>query len=191
MIVEKFSSGGKFVVGVVSDTHIPDRTRNLHIQLMKALEECKVNLILHAGDICVPRVLDELREVAPVLAVKGNRDIVFGNDLPISRSLEVEGVKILLTHGHIGMTEYWLDKLQHMVVGYKLDRYLKRVRKELPGAGVYIFGHSHRSEVIWQDDVLFFNPGSVSIGLPPRFQRSWGLLTIRGATVEGTIMPLD
>ena len=147
MMIEKFSSGGMFVVGVVSDTHIPDRTRNLHPQLMQALEEYKVNLILHAGDICVPRVLDELREVAPVLAVKGNRDIVFGNDLPISRSLEVGGTKILLTHGHIGMTSYWLDKLQHMTMGYRLERYLKRVHKEMPGAGVYIFGHSHRSEV--------------------------------------------
>lgn len=191
MIIEKFSSGGKFVVGIVSDTHIPDRTRNLQPQLLESLEYRKVNLILHAGDICIQRVLDELREVAPVLAVKGNRDIVFGNDLPISRSLEIEGTKILLTHGHIGMTDYWLDKLQHMIMGYRLDRYVKRVRKEMPGAGVYIFGHSHKSEVIRQDNVLFFNPGSVSIGLPPRFQRSWGLLTFSGATFEGTIIPLD
>ena len=191
MMIEKFSGGGKFVVGVVSDTHIPDRTRNLHPQLIKALEEHKVNLILHAGDICVPRVLDELHEVAPVLAVKGNRDILFGNELPISRSLEIEGTKILLTHGHMGMTSYWLDKLQHILMGYRLDRYMKRVKNEMPGAGVYIFGHSHKSEVIWQDNVLFFNPGSVSIGLPPRFQRSWGLLTFSGATFEGTIKPLD
>ena len=131
MTIEKISSGGMFVVGVVSDTHIPDRTRNLHPQFIKALEEHKVNLILHAGDICVPRVLDELREVAPVLAVKGNRDIVFGKDLPISRSLEIEGTKILLTHGHMGMTSYWLDNFPHMLMGYRLDRYMNRVRNEM------------------------------------------------------------
>jgi len=191
MMIEKFSSDGMFVVGVVSDSHIPDRTRNLHPQLIQSLVDRKVNLILHAGDICVPRVLDELGEVAPVLAVKGNRDIVFGKDLPISRTLEINGTTILLTHGHMGLTSYWLDKFQHMLIGYRLKRYISRLRKEMPGARVYIFGHSHRSEVIWQDGVLFFNPGSVSIGLPPRFQRSWGLLTFNEKAYEGSIIPLD
>ncbi len=191
MMIDKFSSGGKFVVGIVSDTHIPDRTRLLNPQLIHSLEEQKVDLSLHGGDICVARVLDELREIAPVLAVRGNRDIVFGKELPISRTLEINGTKILLTHGHMGMTSYWLDKFQHMFIGYRLDRYMKRISKEMDGAGVYIFGHSHRSEVIWQDGVLFFNPGSVSIGSPPRFHRSWGLLTFSGATFEATMMPLD
>lgn len=190
-MIEEFSSAGVFVVGVVSDTHIPDRTRFLHPQLIQALDDQKVDLILHAGDICVPRVLDELRELAPVLAVRGNRDILFGKDLPISRTLEVNGIKILLTHGHMGMTSYWADKVQHMLIGYRLNRYIRRVRKEMPGAGVYIFGHSHRSEIIWQEDVLLFNPGSVSIGAPPQFHRSWGLLTFSGKTIEGKIMYLD
>ena len=191
MMIEKFSSGGKFVVGVVSDTHIPDRSRFLNPQLIQSLEKHKVDLILHAGDICLPRVLDELREVAPVLAVKGNRDILFGNDLPISRTLEIKGTKILLTHGHMGLTSYWLDKFQHMLIGYRMNRYIGRLRKEMPDAGVYIFGHSHRSEVIWQEDVLFFNPGSVSIGSPPQFRRSWGLLTFNSNIYEGTIVRLN
>lgn len=190
-MIEKFSSTGVIVVGVVSDTHIPDRTRNLHPKLIQSLVERKVDLILHAGDICVPRVLDELREVAPVLAVKGNRDIVFGKDLPTSQILEINGTRILLTHGHMGLTAYWLDKFQHMLIGYRLKRYISRLQKAMPGAGVYIFGHSHKSEVIWQENVLFFNPGSVSIGSPPRFLRSWGLLTFRGETFEGIIIPLD
>ena len=191
MMIEKFSAAGLFVVGVVSDTHIPDRTRFLHPQLVQSLEEHKVDLILHAGDICVPRVLDELREVAPVLAVRGNRDIIFGDDLPISRTLEINGTKILLTHGHMGVTSYWMNKFQHIIFGYDINRYIRRLKKELPGAGIYIFGHSHKSEVIWQDEVLFFNPGSVSIALQPRNRRSLGLLTFSGKSVDATIMPLD
>ena len=190
-MMEKFSSSGRFIVGVVSDTHIPDRTRILHPGLIQSLEKNKVDLILHAGDICVPRVLDELSEVAPVLAVRGNRDILFGNDLPISRTLEINGTKVLLTHGHMSLTSYWLDKFQHLLIGYRLNRYTRRLRKEMPGAGVYIFGHSHRSEVIWQEDVLFFNPGSVSIGAPPRFRRSWGLLIFNEKAYEGSIIALD
>lgn len=191
MMIEKISSSGKFIVGVVSDTHIPDRSRFLSPQLIQSLKETDVDLILHAGDICVPRVLDELREVAPVLAVKGNRDILFGNDLPISRTLEINGTKIMLAHGHMGLTSYWLDKFQHIIIGYRMNRYIRRLRKEMPGAGVYIFGHSHRSEVIWQEDVLFFNPGSVSIGSPPQFHRSWGLLTFNDNIYEGKIMWLN
>lgn len=190
-MIEKFSSTGPFTIGVVSDTHVPDRTRFLHSQLIPALKEHQVNLILHAGDICVPRVLDELSNIAPVLAVRGNRDIVFGSELPLSRELAVNGKRILLTHGHMGVTSYWLDKFQHIVLGYRMDRYMRRLKKEMGDAEVYIFGHSHRSEVIWSEEKLFFNPGSVSIGLPPLLHRSWGLLTFSGESVTASIKHLE
>lgn len=190
-MIEKFSSGTEFNIGVVSDTHIPDRTRTLNASLLPALEQHKVNLILHAGDICIPRVLEEMESVAPVLAVKGNRDIIFGNDLPLSRTLEVNGVKILLCHGHMGLISYWLDKFQHMLLGYRSDRYMRRLKKEMGEADIYVFGHSHRSEVIRQDQKLFFNPGSVSIGAPPAFIRSWGLLTFNEEGVTPKIISLE
>lgn len=59
-------------IGVVADTHIPGRARALPEALLRGL--AGVDLILHAGDICVAPVLDWLAELAPVIAVAGNND---------------------------------------------------------------------------------------------------------------------
>jgi putative phosphoesterase len=190
-MIEKYSSPNDFIVGVVSDTHIPDRRRSLHPRLIPALREQQVQLILHAGDISIPRVLRDLEEVAPVLAVRGNRDIAFGSELPLLRKLEINGHLVLLTHGHMGITHYWLDKIQHIFKGYQPDRYIHRLERAMPEASVYIFGHSHCSEVIKDSDKLYFNPGSVSIGLPPSLKRSWGLLIFGQNSVQSTIFELD
>ena len=190
-MIEKYSSPNDFIVGVVSDTHIPDRRRDLHPGLIPSLREHQVQLILHAGDISAPRVLKELEEVAPVLAVKGNRDIAFGNELPMSRKLEINGYPVLLSHGHMGIASYWQDKFQHIFKGYQLDRYIHRLNQAMPEASVYIFGHSHCSEVIRQSEKLYFNPGSVSIGMPPSLKRSWGLLIFGQSSIQSLIFELD
>ena len=85
-------------VGVVADSHIPDRMRALPPTALEAL--AGVDAILHAGDICVQRVLDALAAVAPVYAVRGNRDLLLR--LPLDRELSFEVVKVGLTHGHGG-----------------------------------------------------------------------------------------
>jgi uncharacterized protein len=190
-MIEKYSSPNDFIVGVVSDTHIPDRRRDLPPGLIPALREHQVQLILHAGDISIPRVLRELEEVAPVLAVKGNRDIAFGNELPISRKLEINSHLVLLSHGHMGIAAYWLDKFQHIFQGYQLDRYVHRLNQAMPEASVFVFGHSHCSEIIKQSGNLYFNPGSVSIGMPPSLKRSWGLLIFGQSSVQSAIFELD
>jgi putative phosphoesterase len=188
---ERFESAPEFQVGVISDTHIPDRTRRLPNGFLSDLDQYHLDLILHAGDISVPRVLDELKEIAPVLAVKGNRDLVFGNELPISRSLEINGHKVFLSHGHMGAFSYWMDKFQHVVKGYRSDRYIKRLMNAAPDASVYIFGHSHSVEEIRQDGKLFFNPGSVTFALLPETRKSWGLLSFSSTRVESQIHFLD
>ena len=68
-------------LGVVTDSHVPDRMRALPDALWPAL--AGVDAILHAGDVCVPRVLAALEQVAPVYAVAGNRDIFLR--LPLDR----------------------------------------------------------------------------------------------------------
>lgn len=188
--MDQVFSSPSFVIGVVSDTHIPDRTRSLHPRFLTGLAENRVDLILHAGDISTPNVLAELSEVAPVLAVKGNRDFRFTN-LPSFLKLEVNGVKIFLAHGHMGFSSYWMDKIQHTIKGYRSDRYIQRLTRAMPDAAIYIFGHSHSSEIIWQERKLYFNPGSVSVGLPPDFKRTWGILEFNDNHVDARIIPLD
>ena len=64
------------LIGLISDTHIPDRRVKLPEKVLETFEN--VDLILHAGDITSQRVIDELEKSGPVIAVKGNRDRVVG-----------------------------------------------------------------------------------------------------------------
>ena len=85
------------LIGLISDTHIPDRRIKLPQKVLETFEG--VDLIIHAGDITSKSVIEELETVAPVVAVEGNMDRVHGDiDLPVSRIIEVEGHKIGIMH---------------------------------------------------------------------------------------------
>jgi uncharacterized protein len=179
------------IIGVVSDSHIPDRASALPRQLLEELKTYQVQLILHAGDISVGRVLDELELIAPVYAVRGNRDFFLRKRVPMKKTFEINGVKFVLTHGHISFIGYWVDKVKHILVGYKRKRYIQRLVKSEPYAQVYVFGHSHQPENYQQDGKLFFNPGSVTFGESLGLESSWGILRVfKDGTVEGEIRSL-
>lgn len=183
---------GVFKIGVVADTHIPDRTPGLNIEFLAAIRSESVDLILHAGDISTGRVLDELEEVAPVIAVRGNRDFLLLNRLPLVRVMEKHGVQIALMHGHMNFVTYWLDKLIYIIKGYDRQRYTSRLGWAAPEANVYIFGHTHHAENFWHENRLYFNPGSITYGDFPARQRSWGILEIHtDGRAEGRILPIS
>jgi putative phosphoesterase len=179
-----------FVIGVVSDTHIPDRAARLPDHLLDGLKSCNVQLILHAGDISTSQVLRTLEEIAPVKAVKGNRDLFIPN-LPMFLEFEINGVKIALMHGHINLPTYWADKYQFITRGYQRERYISRLPKASPDARLYIFGHTHHAESFDQNGKYFFNPGSVSIGDYLTNETSWGRIEIgENGSICATIIPL-
>jgi putative phosphoesterase len=151
-------------VGVVSDTHIPDRVRNLHPSVIPTLLSEAVDLILHAGDVSIKSVVDELEQVAPLVFVRGNRDLVFLNKQPRFQRLELAGTQVGLLHGHGGVVRYFWDKIRIIFEGYRLKRYLPVLLQHAPEAKVIIFGHTHFPENIWIDGRLIFNPGSAGVG---------------------------
>lgn len=178
-------------VGVVGDTHVPDRVNQLHPELITALRECKVDSIFHTGDISNPRMLDELQTVAPVYAVSGNRDILSRRILPRTRFFLINGVETVLTHGHINAFHYFQDKVEHILHGYNVERYSRRLLPLSPEAEVYIFGHSHHAENRVIAGKLYFNPGSSSIAEKPDFRLSFGIMKFCPAgTVSGEIIEL-
>lgn len=175
-------------VAVVADTHVPDRVGALHPRLVSTLQEMQPNLILHAGDICAPGVLDTLRQVAPVEAVRGNRDWVFARVLPAVCTLNLNGVQVTLLHGHGNLRDYVVDKWHYLRQGYRYERYAHVVRKSAGDARVIVFGHTHHPECRWEGDVLMFNPGSASLGPNRNGYPSFGILNIsEDGGVEGAV----
>jgi uncharacterized protein len=126
-------------IGVISDTH-----GLLRPEAVDALRGSE--LIIHAGDVGAADILDELRALAPVVAVKGNVDEErWARTLPRTKTIEFEGHKILVLH--------ILDDLNLDPAG--------------AGISAVVYGHSHKPSVEDREGVLYVNPGSAG---PRRFK---------------------
>jgi len=190
-VLSRLASASSLVIGVLADTHVPDRLPALRPQVLEVFMRAKVDVILHAGDICVPHVLDALGEVAPVIAVKGNRDWAFGASLPALWQGVLGGVPAALLHGHGSPMDYWRDKIAYLTRGYAFERYAALASAWAPDARLLVFGHSHTAENRQVGDRLYFNPGSACVSerrdLPPTV----GMLRVAAGKVTGDIIPLN
>ncbi len=147
-------------LGVIADTHIPDRRRSLDAQVATVFCQAGVAAILHAGDVSTPGVLRQLEQIAPVYGVRGNRDWVALRHLPLARRLEIAGVTIGLTHGHGLAWQYLKDRWEYLRRGYRLEIFQPRLLATFPDVDVIVFGHTHRALNHRVDGNLIFNPGS-------------------------------
>ncbi len=178
-------------LGVISDTHIPDHVPALHAGIVPFFKKAGVLAILHAGDVCVQRVLDELAEVAPVYAVKGNRDIFALRHLPRVLHLTFEGANILLVHGH-EWRRYVADKGYIFLHGLDDERFIKRLLQKYPEPHVIVYGHTHLPYAHWRGSQLLFNPGSACCPMAEQFRSTLGLLHINsGQRVEAELVHID
>lgn len=133
-------------IGVISDTHGLVRP-----QALAALRGS--DLIIHAGDVGAPEVLERLRGLAPVAAVRGNVDRgAWADALPEERTVEVGGARIHVIHN------------------------LKAMAAAPEGCRLVISGHSHKPSIQRRDGVLYLNPGSAG---PRRFTLPVAVATIR------------
>jgi putative phosphoesterase len=144
---------GAFCFGVVADTHSKP-----HPKTRERLQELKPDVILHGGDIGDLRVLDELAQVAPVLAVRGNID---------AQVSEVPEQLIIELVNHADVMKLRILLLHIAVYGPKLRAEVAR-RASSERAGLVVCGHSH-VPFIGRDrgGIGMFNPGSIG---PRRFQ---------------------
>ena len=159
-------------LGILSDSHV----NKLSDLPKKALEILKnVDLIIHAGDFTEKTLLDELKNLGNFEGVSGNMDPKKVRDnIPEVKILELKGFKIGITHPLEG--------------GAPKDL-LDRVRKKFGQIDAIIFGHSHSPINEKIDDVLFFNPGSVT-GRWPAKNKTIGILEI-DKDIKGKIITLD
>lgn len=149
------------LLGVISDTH--GLLRPEAVETLRGVAH-----ILHAGDVGAPEVLDELRKIAPVTAVRGNVDTAaWARRIPLNEVVEIEGVSIYMLH-----------------ILSDLD-----LKPEAAGFSVVVYGHSHQPASEVKNGVLYFNPGSAG---PRRFKLpvTVGKLVVEGGKVRGEIVEL-
>lgn len=179
-------------MGVIADTHIPDRQKALDPRILPLFKMRRVQAILHAGDVCTPSVLDELSQAAPVYAVQGNRDWLLLGKLPMKRLLQFGGMTIGLAHGHGGWIKYLLDRPALALHGVNFDRFVPRLQAEFPEADAVVFGHAHLTLNQRINGQLFFNPGSPHFPHYKQSAPSLGFLHIRnGGGIRGEIVYLQ
>lgn len=137
-------------VGLISDTHIPSRAREIPIKVFQVFE--KVDYIVHAGDLVDLSVIDKLEQLAPVLAVYGNMDgPEIRGKLPKINSVKVFDWRIGVMHDP--GTLFGTGKMREIA--------------KQKGFNVLVYGHTHHPNIKWEDTVLFINPGSPTNPLPP------------------------
>ena len=153
------------VVGLISDTH-----GLLRPSVHEALKG--VSIILHAGDVGGPEILEELRIIAPVYAVFGNTDPIGDPNLPQEVVVPVAGIDVHVSHGH---------ELGSPTPEKLLSTYSQQV---------LVYGHTHKQLVTRADNRLVVNPGAAG---PRRFDLSPSVarLTVTGQKTEVEIVPLD
>lgn len=179
------------IVGVISDTHVPDRRRDLHPGVIPLFRQAGVEAILHAGDVSVGQVLIELGQVAPVYAVRGNRDWVAMRQLPNTLRLNFAGVTLGMAHGHGHWWNYVANRAEYLLRGFRLEMFLPRLLEAFPDVQVIVFGHIHRPLNLLVDGRLIFNPGSPHFPDGQEITPSVGLLTIEAVgKVKGEIVYL-
>ncbi len=149
-----------YTIGVISDTH--GLIRSEAVNAFKGTD-----LIVHAGDIGSPDVLEELKNIAPVKAVRGNMDTgEWAFRLPATDIVEIGDVMIYVLH----------------------DVNTLDVDPASAGIHAVISGHTHRSSAEFKNGVLFLNPGTAGPFKPPI---SIARLRINGTSMEPLFIELN
>jgi len=159
---EKIQAKNSYLIGIISDTHgcLPQSVSKIFK---------KTDLIIHAGDIGDPRIIDALEKIAPLRAVRGNMDM--GNWARRLRQNET----IVINHQRL-----------HVIH----DVYDLAIKAESEAYQAVIYGHTHRPQMEKQQGVLYLNPGSAMqprFGYPP----SVALLEVKGDAISARLIDLS
>ena len=147
-----------FLIGVISDTH-----GHLKAEAAQALKG--VDLIIHAGDVGKPEVLEELGKIAPVHAVRGNMDGHWALGLPETAVVEMGDLLLYVLHDV-----------------FRLD-----IDPVAAGFSAVINGHTHSATIENREGVLYLNPGSAASF---KSGATVALLRIRGDSLQAEVVEI-
>jgi hypothetical protein len=148
-------------IGLISDTHGLMRP-----EALSALSN--VELIIHAGDIGKSEILEALKTIAPVAAIRGNNDTApWARELPQILDLQINNTNVRVLHNVREITD----------------------DPAAAGVQVVISGHSHKPSIETRGSALLVNPGSAG---PRRFKLpiTVGLLVLQKGDAKAEIIPL-
>ena len=160
-------------IGVISDTH-----GLLRDEALEAL--ARSDLIIHAGDVGDPEILERLARIAPVRAVRGNTDRGdLAQSLPATDAIDLTDAAGDVSAATPGAIAYVLHELD-----------LLDLDPTASGFSVVVYGHTHEPAMHSRDGVLYFNPGAAG---HRRFRLpvTVGRLTVEGDSIDGHIVHLD
>lgn len=159
---KKIQAKNSYLIGIISDTHghLPQSASDIFKN---------VDLIVHAGDIGDPEIIEALQTFAPTRAVRGNMDMgQWARQLPRQETINVGRKTLYVIHDV-----------------YQLD-----INPKAQDCHVVIFGHTHKPQVEQRAGILYVNPGSAvhpRYGYPP----SAAMLEIYNDTVKARLVELD
>ncbi len=161
-------------IGVISDTHIPTRAKAIPKTVLQTFQN--VDYIIHAGDLVELAVIDELEQLAPVLAVHGNMDgPEVKGALPKLNTLKILNWKIGVTHDP--SITYGMNKIREITKQHSLN--------------ALVFGHTHQATIRWENRTLYLNPGSPTNPEPPFLTKpTVALLKITQENLEPEIVTI-
>lgn len=162
------------VIGLISDTHIPSRAKNFPREVFEVFHE--VNMIIHAGDLTQIGVLEELMQIAPVVAVLGNMD-----------SSELQ--KILPKIRYVDVYQWKIGVLHNIRESFQNRKIIALMKEQ--NCNVIVHGHTHRPSIRKDEKIIFINPGSPTNPLPPIITKpTVGLLKITREKIWSEIVEL-
>jgi hypothetical protein len=153
--------GSELVIGIISDTH--GLLRPQAVAMLAAVDH-----ILHAGDVGDAAILERLRAIAPLTAIRGNVDVAGScAELPATEVVELGGRLFYLVHAIEDMD----------------------IEPHAAGVAVVVYGHSHRPKLEERNGVMYLNPGSAG---PQRFNLpvTMAKARISQGKIEAEIVPL-
>lgn len=150
-------------IGLISDTHRPRRLPEFPPTLFEAL--AGVDLLLHAGDVGQLSVLNELSQIAPLIAVHGNDETAEAQrELPYQQLVSVGNHRLLLWHSHFPDRAEEMASRKEEPLQNKMARMAGRGQQA--GADIVIFGHWHIPLARQMGELLVVNPGAIASGNP-------------------------
>ena len=180
-------------IGLISDTHILNKAKALPPQVKEVFKG--VDLILHAGDIYLSSVLDELEEIAPVLAARGDDDLPSLNGRVKEKHVfDFDGLSLWLIHVFPYFSTHSLHSFLYSTSAssdQELERALNEIveREDVPD--ILVFGDTHKALLRRIQGFLFINPGSATLPSYKPLLGSVAILDISPGKAEANIIQLS